>query len=149
MKKTVTRIVMLMLCLGMLMSSAIAAGSDETVTRIDYEDGSYMTITTTTYASVSRASTRYAEKKYTYTDNQGDKVYTYLLKGWFTYDNVTSEATDVNASAVIHKSGWDVSSHSEYCSGNTAYGNVTFKGPLFVTRSINATLTCDRYGNID
>ena len=150
MKRIFTGIAALVFCLSICASTALAAAPAQTTEQIEYyEDGSFLTITTTLYPTISRASERYAEKEYKYTDNTGDAAYTYTLRGWFTYDLISSEAVRAAAVIHVHKSGWTVSSHSEYCSGSTAYGNVTFKGPLFVTRSINATLTCDRYGNID
>lgn len=150
MKRIFTGIVALVFCLSICTSAALAAAPAQTTEEIEYyEDGSFLTITTTLYPTLSRASERYAEKQYKYTDNTGEAVYTYTLQGWFTYDLKTSEAIRAVAVIRVHKSGWTVTSYSEYCSGNTAYGNATFKGPLFVTRTVAATLTCDRYGNID
>lgn len=138
----------LLLCVNLLLSSVSALEPAQAVEQISYDDGSCLTITTTIYSNNARSSSRYATKDYAYTDAAGDLAFVYTLKGWFSYDGQTSTATNVSASAAIHKSGWDVTSHQEYCSGNTAYGNVTFKGPTGY-RSISASITCDRYGNID
>ena len=138
----------LLLCINLFMISVSAAEPTQAVEQINYDDGTSLTITTTIYPNYTRASTRYATKEYAYTDAAGDLAFIYTLKGWFSYDGQTSSATSASAAVDIYKRGWSVTSHSEHCSGNTAYGSVTLKGPTGYW-SIDATLTCDRNGNID
>lgn len=147
MRYILTRGAALLLCVSMLMSSALASGPVETVERIDCGDGAYLTITTTVYITNARASSRYAEKKYDYTDAAGDTAFIYTLRGWFTYDTKSSTATDADAVIDVYKSGWSLSSHREYCSGSTAYGSATFKGPAG-PQSVSGSITCDKNGSI-
>ena len=48
----------------------------------------------------------------------------------------------------IYRQGWNISTHSEYVSGNTAYGRATFTGPSGESRTASLTLTCDKNGNV-
>ena len=147
MKRMITRTLTVLLCISALVSSALAAEPDQITERVDYEDGSFLTITTTVYPVMTRASSRYATKEFAYTDAAGDKAFSYTLQGWFTYDNQTSEATNASAIIDIFKSGWTLNSNSEYCRNNTAYGRATFKGPAGL-QNVSGSITCDRYGNI-
>lgn len=64
------------------------------------------------------------------------------------YNGITSRADSCEYAAEIFRHGWDMTSHSEYVSGNTAYGNATFTGPDGQTRKASLTLTCDKNGNV-
>lgn len=146
--KRLARGVIFLLCIGMLLTPALAAGPEEQQeTVIVYEDGSCLTITLTVYPFQSRSTARYGTKAYDYTDNSGSKVFTYTLEGWFTYDGTTSQATNVKGTAAIYKSGWSVQSHNEYCSGNTVYGTITASDSS-TSKTIYGYITCDKNGNI-
>lgn len=147
MRRMMTRGLALLFCLSILVSTAVAAEPNQVTERIDYEDGSFLTITTRLYPALTRASSLYATKEISYTDAAGDLCFAYTLRGWFTYGNNTSQATNAAAIIDLYKRGWTVSTHNEYCSGNTAYGSATFKGPTG-PRSVSISLTCDRYGNV-
>lgn len=148
MKRFLTRTVVFLFCISTLLSSSLAVEATQFTERVDYGDGSFLTIITTVSPALTRTSTRYATKEIVYTDAVGDKAFSYTLQGWFTYDNQTSRATDASAEMDIFKPGWSLTTHREYCSGSTAYGSATFKGPTG-SRTVSATLTCDRYGNVD
>lgn len=139
------KLLAMMLCLSMLLPSALAA-APQTVQNSEviwYEDGSYAEIVTT--ISFAR-STLAADKDYTYKNSSGKKVFSYTLHGEF--DSTTTKATRASGSATIYMSGWSLSSHDEYCSGSTAYGDATFDGPNNVSRDVSLSLTCDKNGNI-
>ncbi len=130
--------------IGLLTVPAIAADDSAGYT-IYYEDGSYAIVT------LNIASTRSAvedTKAYTYHNAQGQRCFTYVLRASFTYNGVTSRADSCRYAAEIYRQGWDMSTHSEYVSGNTAYGRATFTGPNGESRTVSLTLTCDKNGNI-
>lgn len=124
MRRTYMIIISLFLCLNIMISPAVAI---ETGQRIDYEDGSYAIIMTGT-GSMTRA-VRNDSKTYTYYDSLGQRCFFYLLWASFTYNGTTSSADDVDFDIHIYRDGWEISTHREYTSGNTAYGSATFTGP--------------------
>lgn len=63
-------------------------------------------------------------------------------------NGVMSRADTAENTVSIYRQGWDMSTHSEYVSGNTAYGRATFTGPNGESRTVSLTLTCDKNGNI-
>ena len=149
MKKVLSLSIVMLLCLNIIIPSAVAAEYNtyqETET-IWFADGSHAEITTTHYSHLLR-STAKSDKTYTYWNNQGQKVFSYTLYAEFTYNGVTSSATKAFAAADYYLSGWTLSSHDEYCSGSTAYGDATFKGPGGASEDVSLTLTCDKNGNI-
>lgn len=109
-----------------------------------YEDGSYAVITMN---NLTRSSEN-GWKTYTYYNPLGQRCFAYGLYASFTYNGVTSKADSCSYKAAIYRQGWDMSSHSEYVSGNTAYGRATFTGPNGETRTASLTLTCDKNGNV-
>lgn len=133
-----------LLAFNMLFVAAYAS-SAPVVERIDYEDGSYALITME--RTVSR-STRNDFKTYTHFSPAGEKCFSYTLNATFTYDGRSSKADTCYADLYIYVRGWTCNSHSEYVSGNTAYGSAAFSGPNGVTRNVNLTLTCDANGNV-
>lgn len=110
----------LFLCLIIMLSPAAAS---ETQERINFEDGSYAIITIRT-GSMTRA-VRDDSKTYTYYNPLGQRCFSYLLWASFTYNGTTSSADDVDFDIHIYRQGWDISTHREYISGNTAYGSAT------------------------
>lgn len=130
--------------LGLLVAPALAA--DDTSYTIYYEDGSYAVITTDS-GDVARSTTDKV-RSYTYYGPLGQKCFTYMIRGVFTYNGITSHADSCEYSAIIYVRGWDVSTHSEYVSGNTAYGRATFTGPNGQSQIASLTLTCDKNGNV-
>lgn len=123
---------------------AMAADSPAEHT-IYYDDGSYAVIT---FASSPTRSSKADTKSYTYYNPLGQRCFTYRLLASFTYDGVTSRADSCTYAAEIYRQGWDLDTHSEYVSGNTAYGRATFTGPNGESRAASLTLTCDKNGNV-
>lgn len=123
---------------------AMAADSPAEHT-IYYEDGSYAIVTLN---GVPARSGTNEIKSYTYYNPQGQQCFTYEIRAFFTYNGVTSRADSVDYRAAIHRQGWDLVTHSEYVSGNTAYGRATFTGPNGESRTASLTLTCDKNGNV-
>lgn len=147
MKRTLSSVMAVLLCLSALLPSAMATGysPQQTVEIIWFEDGSHAEISTTTTSPVTR-TTLSADKEYTYWNSADKEVFSYILHGEF--DSSTSRATKVSYLVTFSLSGWSLSSHSEYCSGSTAYGSATFKGPSGATEDVSLTLTCDKNGNV-
>lgn len=129
---------------GLLISPAMAA-EEITDRTIYYEDGSYAVI------ALDHCGTRSNADKfqtYTYYNPLGQKCFAYTLYATFTYNGVTSQADSCKGGVVIYREGWTLSTHSEYVSGNTAYGRATFTGPNGESRTASLTLTCDKNGNV-
>lgn len=142
MKRFVSQLAAVLLCMNLLLSVAAAADSS---TRIDYEDGSYAIITTSVH-SAARASVADV-KTYTYYDPLGQRCFAYTLYATFSYNGSTSSANTVDFDITIYRSDWSVVSHNEHTSGNCAYGSAIFSGP---SRQHNASLylRCDANGNV-
>ena len=49
---------------------------------------------------------------------------------------------------LFYQRGWDISSHSEWTSGDTAYGRAVFTDPDGGRHSVSLSLTCDEDGNV-
>lgn len=101
------------------------ASNDAVVERIDYDDGSYALITIE--RTVSRSTTS-DSKAYVYFSPSGEKCFSYTLNASFTYDGKTSRADTCYSTVSIYSRDWVYEKHSEYVSGNTAYGNAVFPG---------------------
>lgn len=144
MKRFYASVVAVLLLFNMLLPYAKC--TDTTVERIDYDDGSYAIVTTTS-SGATRAQTA-DSKQYTYYDPLGRKCFFYILYATFTYDGTTSSADSSTAEAGIYRD-WSVDSHSEYTSGRTAYGNATFSSPSGGTRPVALTLTCSANGRVE
>lgn len=134
-----------LLALNLLAYPALAADSPSTQT-IFYEDGSYAIVSMN--VNPSARSNAAKDKTYTYYNPLGQRCFTYTLCAFFTYNGVTSKADSADYKATIHRQGWDLDTHSEYVSGNTAYGRATFTGPNGESRTASLTLTCDKNGNV-
>ena len=132
----------LLLVAGIFSNTPALAKYEE---RIDFEDGSYAVIETVS-SGRSRASKTDA-KVYTYYDTSSRRCFSYTLYADFSYTGRTSSATSVNYSVDIYRTGWSLVSHSEYTSGNKAYGNATFSGPTG-PQYVSLSLTCDKDGNV-
>lgn len=144
MKRILSLMAVLVLCLSVLMSTASAA--NQTGERIDYEDGSYAIITTGA-AGLTRATCN-ESKTYTYYNPSNQRCFSYTLYASFTYNGITSSADYVNYNAAIYRQGWDILKHNEYTSGKTAYGSATFTGPTGTQYPVSLSLTCDKDGNV-
>lgn len=145
MKRLSHILVLFFAVMNLMCLPAMAADSPSTQT-IFYEDGSYAIVSMN--VNPSARSTAVKDKTYTYHNSQGQRCFTYTIYGTFTYNGVTSRADSVDYRVVLHRQGWDLVTHSEYVSGNTAYGRATFTGPNGESRTASLTLTCDKKGTI-
>ena len=143
-RKIPMRALSLLFGLSMFLSCAHAI-TPQNIEVIWFEDGSHAEIVT---LQSSTRSVTGSSKTYTYWDSGNKKVFSYTLNGDFSYDGNTSKVTRVTYSSNIYLSGWSLSSHNEYGSGSTAYGDATFKGPGGASEDVSLTLTCDKNGNI-
>ena len=144
MKKGCLFSLVFLLCVCTFLGNASAAHVEET--RIDYADGSYAIISIE-IASDTRAATE-DSKTYTFYNSSRQRCFSYTLFGWFTYSGTTSSADSRDFDIAIYRRGWDVVSHDEYTSGDTAYGEAVFSGPDGEERSVELSLTCDADGNV-
>ena len=145
MKRVFTNTAALLLCMCFLFGTASAFDGVQTE-RIDYEDGSYAIITTVT-GGLTRAS-KADSKTYTYYNPSHQLCFSYTLYATFTYNGITSSADTATARADYYVRGWSCDSHSEYTSGNAAYGTASFSGPNGESRPVSLSLVCDRNGTV-
>lgn len=145
MKRLFSILAAALLGLNLLACPALAVDDSNTYT-IFYEDGSYAIVSMN--VNPSARSNAVKDKAYTYYNPQGQRCFTYTLCAFFTYNGVTSKADSADYKATIHRQGWELDIHSEYVSGNTAYGRATFTGPNGESRTASLTLTCDKNGNV-
>lgn len=139
------------MCSVMLLMFSImifpATAAEESVDHfIYYEDGSYALVTLDGN-NLTRSNTD-KSKSYIYYNPLGQKCFAYTLYAVFTYDGKTSSATSCDFAVTIYRQDWDIDTHSEYVSGNKAYGNATFIGPNGQVRTASLTLTCDKNGSV-
>lgn len=144
MRRELRTVLVIFFCLNLLLGSALTV--ETTGERVEYEDGSYA-IVTTIFSEGERS--RVADKRiYTYYNPSGIKCFSYTLYATFSYDGVSSSAQTVDYGIDVYRRGWDVVSHDEYTSGDTAYGEAVFSGPNGEERTVELSLTCDADGNV-
>lgn len=144
-KAIVSSLIIFSMILGPVSAQAYVPQSETEI--VNFDDGSYVEIVTTTYPS-TRSSEKYAEKVFTYKTFVGVEIVSYTLKGWFEYTSgVSSRATAVDYSYEIYKSGWDIVNHEESRSGNTVYGSAVFSSSSD-SKTIQGSMSCDKYGRI-
>ena len=146
MRRIISTASIVLLAMQLFLSTAYAVGPSTTESRIDYEDGSYAIITTVTPGAVRAAVAD--EKTYTYYNPSGKKCFAYTLYATFSYDGRTSRALSCDYDIGLSPDGWDIDSHDEWTSGNTAYGEAVFIGPGGTEREVSLSLTCDKDGNV-
>lgn len=134
----------LVFVLGMLQTTTYASGM-VTIERIDYADGSYALIVP--QKNMNR-STTHDGKSYVYYNSSNVRCFSYTLEADFTYNGRISRADSCSASVTLYDRNWELNSHDEYTSGNTAYGEAVFSGPGGASRTVSLTLTCDKNGNV-
>ena len=144
MRKAITCCIAAFLSMTLLLGTAFASGG--AAERIDYADGSYAIITTVT-GGITRGTVD-DHKIYTYYDSNDDRCFSYTLYATFRYDGRSSEAEEAGYLVDLYQRGWDISSHSEWTSGDTAYGRAIFTDPDGGRHSVSLSLTCDEDGNV-
>lgn len=145
MRRSISIFAITLCMLGLLFMPAMATGNETNCT-ILYDDGSYALVTLGENTDIRASDNFY--RTYTYYNPLGQKCFSYTLHATFTYNGITSRADSCDFSAAIYRQGWDISTHSEYVSGNTAYGSATFTGPDGQIRTASLTLTCDKNGYV-
>ena len=120
---------------------------------VQYEDGSYITVSVGKSGNVNSRGSVSDYKSYTYRNGSGEIEWVYTLYATFAYVYGTSSTcTKVSYDYTIYKDSWEFSNGSCSRSGGTAYGYGTFKDKvLFITTqtvNIDAYITCDIYGNL-
>ena len=123
-----------------------ARAANVQVERIDFDDGSYTIIET--FSDVIRRSNIGDSKRATHYDSNGDRCFSYTLYATFSYDGKSSRAETVDYEVDIYQRGWDISSHREWTSGDTAYGRASFTAPDGDSHPVSLSLTCDEDGNV-
>lgn len=99
---------------------------------IQNSDGTYIVIDTEigeSYALRDGRSTRSASKTYTYRSYSGSTLWTFTLRGTFSYNGSSSSAQNASATYSIRDYSWSCDDYSSYCSGDTAYGSAYFSSP--------------------
>lgn len=139
---------LLVLCFSVCPVFASESASETTTEVIPMGNGMHLEVVTTVYDTNTRTQVRYTTKTYTYIQTATDtRLVAYMLKGWFNYDGVTSEATASESECFIYQRGWDLDNCFDYCSGRSVYGAAKFDGPNNETVSIPGSITCDKDGN--
>lgn len=144
MKRAAFAVTIIFTVLSFLTIPAIAADKVTDYT-IYYDDGSYAVVTLSN--SLTRVKVN-ETKSYTYYNPLGQRCFAYTLFASFTYNGTTSWADSCDFGVAIYRQSWDINAHSEYVSGNSAYGNATFTSPDGQVRTASLTLTCDKNGNV-
>ena len=128
------------------------AVSSVTVEYLD--DGSYLV--TTIKESATPRSDVYSKRggKEIILYNDDDEIqWIYTLYGIFTVETgVSAVCTEAYHAYEIFDFDWKETEHSEWYSGNVAYGESVFKKKVFFittsTQEITAHVACDAYGGI-
>ena len=147
--------------ISMIISLCIIASNAQVPTSItcnesllvQYDDGSYITVSIGKSGNPNSRGAVSDCKSYTYTNGSGEVEWVYTLYGTFAYVYGTSSTcTKVSYDYTIYDDSWEFSNGSCSRSGGTAYGYGTFKNKIFgiTTKTVNidASLTCDIYGNL-
>ena len=121
-----------------------------------FDDGSYLvTVTTAEKTAVGRSNSYSVTgaKEVTLYNDDDEIQWIYTLYGIFTVETgVSAVCTEAYHAYEIFDFDWKETSHSEWFSGNVAYGESVFKKKvLFITTStqeITAEVGCDVYGVI-
>ena len=161
MKRTIFAIVLL----GCLLFSFVVPAAAETTVNIEdltvssvtvehFEDGSYLVTTIRENATPRGEVYSKRASKDVVLYNQDDEVqWIYTLVGTFTVETgVSAVCTDAYHYYEIYNTKWKETEHSEWYSGNIAYGESVFKKKVLLittsTQEIHAQVICDAYGGI-
>ena len=137
-------VAVLMLVLCIVPASAVEQSVTEGT--VYYEDGSYTVTTLVVEPSFARASgTKTGSKTVTGYNASNVKLYSYTVRGTFSYNGSSATATAVSTTSSIHMNGWVCTNTEKSKSGNSVTGTGTFKCGL-LTRTATATITCSATG---
>lgn len=152
MKKTfiISLVIMLIYCTIFSLPVNAADSIEKKETTIQFLDnGDYIETTIIYYKTDSRAATKSGSKTASYTESDGDVMWTVTVNGTFTYNGTTSSCTSVSRSTTAPGANWSIKSSSCSKSGNcaTATATATHKGVLISKDySMTANLYCSPYG---
>ncbi len=126
----------------------------ETTAQIQYfDDGSYLVTEIETIRSARATNTVSAQKVIDYYSGNDDLLWSFYIYGTFTYNSgVSSTCIAASCESEILDSAWSCSEKTATPTGSSAFARGVFKKKfLFVTidtQTVEAYLTCDKYGNI-
>ena len=117
---------------------------------VQYSDGSYLVVEINVETnSATKATHEITGTKTAELFNANDVLMMdVIVTGVFTYDGETAEADSATYSYQIYNSGWKFKSGQAYCQDNQAIAKVKFSQGLFVSRTIEAVLTCSPDGKL-
>jgi len=149
MKKTLYRLLGVVLCLCLFASSNVAfAAEPDAVSTTTYvnPDGSYVVEEIVEYGSeLARASSKTGSKTSTYYTASNVRVFAVKVTGTFTYTGSSATAESSTATVSIYDSDAEYITKSAYTSGRTAYasGTVEYLGERCV---LPTSLSCSNTG---
>lgn len=151
--KIFSRLVALCLLVNICCIPVFAANTSDCEKEIiQYEDGSYTTVTitydlsatTSARATIKKTS---GTKEYIHYNSADEPLWTFRVHGNFEYDGNSAKATDADYSQSVHVSFWSFTSATAYCSGSSAIANGSFKKGVAPV-STTVTLTCSKDGKL-
>lgn len=114
-------------------------------------DGSYYvtTICESDAACLSVQQQKSGHKTVEKYDGKDNLLFSFTVKGTFTYDGTTSKAISASYEYTLDASFWSFSDGSAYCSGNVATASGTFKQFwIFQPNEITVSLACSPTGTL-
>lgn len=131
-------------CISVSAQTSAEVVSEKTIV---LENGDRITETITVHPSLGRGSGgNYADKTLEYETIKGID-WTYTVGGYFTWNGVSSSASDPYDDYTIYYSGWTCTSHSVRAAGPSVVGNATFHSSSGLTKIAKPVLTCSANGD--
>lgn len=148
------KIFIVLLAILILFSISIPASAQEKIissVRTDFEDGSYCV--TTIVADLesicgtnAALSTKSGTKYCSYYDTNNSLQFTVSVRGSFTYNGTTANATSSQYGYHISDSNWFFVSGNATLSGATATSTCTFRLSSGTYKTLSVSLTCSAAG---
>lgn len=120
-----------------------------------FEDGSYFEciIYEDVYANTrSIPTTKTGSKVGTFTNANGEALWSVTVTGTFLYDGYTVTCTSSSVSTAVYSSAWKIYSQSSNKTSNTAMATAVAKryylGTVVETKEKTVSLTCSRTGTL-
>lgn len=155
MKRTISKLMIVILAVLSISSTAFASSDNPEIDIEYFEDGSYMVTYIEDESSapgIALLSTSTATKSKTakYYDSTGKALWYVKVTGTFSYNKKTATCTKSSVTAGIYDTSWKISSKSSSKSGNTATAKATAKhyysGNVTKTKSKTVKLSCSPSG---
>ena len=117
---------------------------------IRYSDGSYLVseISIDTQVRTRANNSTLGEKRGVYYTASGQPLFSFTVRGTFSYNGRTATALRASYSYQIQNFAWRLQSGRAHCSGNQAVAEGTFSGGLFFSRQAKVTLICSPDGRL-